>query len=245
MGSGEINAKARQFCSAYSALSNKFPFNPTASAEATLQEVGSIFRPGDGRLWLFYNESLQALMQKQGNQYVVNPAGGIALTPAFVAFFNNAAHFSEALYPAGSANPALRYSLTPQPSDQFKEMKVTIDGQTTKGMGSSATKSYVWPGSGEHNVRISAKLSGGSDFEFQNRDGLWALFRFFADADRWNRSGSGSTLEWVVRQGREGRPVTVGGKELTYRFLADTGGAAPVFQKDFLIGMRCVAQAAK
>jgi hypothetical protein len=48
-----------------------------------------------------------------------------------------------------------------------------------------------------------------------------------------------------VRQGREGRPVTVAGKDLTYRFIVDTGGAAPVFQKDFLIGMRCVTQAAK
>jgi len=161
-----------------------------------------------------------------------------------VAFFNNAARFSEALYPGGT-DPSLRYSLIPQPSDQIKDMSVTIDGQTTRGVGQSASKSYVWPGGGSHNVRISAKLSGGSDFEFQDRDGQWSLFRFFADADRWTRSGNGYVLEWVVRQGREGRPVMVGGKELTYRFTVDTGGAAPVFQKDFLIGMRCISQAAR
>ena len=94
-------------------------------------------------------------------------------------------------------------------------------------------------------MRISARISGGSDFEFQNREGTWALFRFFADADRWSQSGNGYLLEWIVRQGREGRPVTVGGKELTYRFIVDTGGAAPVFQKDYLTGMRCVPQAAR
>lgn len=172
----------------------------------------------------------------------MNPAGGIQLTPAFVAFFNRAARFSDALYPGGANEPLLRYSLTPQRSDQIKEMSVTIDGQTSKG---TSSKPYTWTGSASHNVRISAKLSGGSDFEFQDRQGPWALFRFFADADRWSQSGEGYFLEWIVKQGREGRPVMVGGKELTYRFMVDTGGAAPVFQKDFLIGLRCVSQAAR
>jgi type VI secretion system protein ImpL len=245
IGSGDINAKARQFCAALAGVSSKFPFNPAASAEASLAEVNAIFRPREGQLWVFYNESLQNILQKQGAQYVVNPAGGVQLTPAFVAFFNNAARFSDALYPGGANNPSLHYSLAPQPSDQIADMSVTVEGQTTKGMGQAAVKNYVWPGSGAHNLRISAKLSGGSDFEFQNREGLWSLFRFFADADRWSRSGNGYLLEWIVRQGREGRPVMVGGKELSYRFLVDTGGAAPIFQKDFLSGLRCVSQAAR
>jgi hypothetical protein len=37
----------------------------------------------------------------------------------------------------------------------------------------------------------------------------------------------------------------VAGKALTYQFLVDTGGAAPVFQKDFLNGLRCVSLAAR
>jgi type VI secretion system protein ImpL len=242
IGSGEINAKARQLCAAMSGISNKFPFNPTGSAEATLQEVSSIFHPPDGKLWDFYSSSLQSILQKQGVQYVVNPAGGVQLTPAFVAFFNNAARFSEALFPGGASNPSLRYALAPQPSDQISDISVTIDGQSTRG---SASRQYVWPGGSVHNVRISARISGGTDFEFQNREGLWSIFRFFADADRWSQGGNGYLLEWVVRQGREGRPVTVGGKELTYRFLLDTGGLAPVFQKDFLSGLRCVSQAAR
>lgn len=242
MGAGEINAKARQFCGSFAGITGKFPFNPTAAAEVTLQELNAMFRPQSGRLWAFYGETLQSLMQKQGAQYVANPAGGIQLTPAFVAFFNKAARFSEALYPGGVSEPLLRYSLTPQRTDQIKEMSVTIDGQTNKGTGS---KPYTWTGSGTHNVQISAKVAGGSDFEFQDRQGPWALFRFFADADRWSQSGNGYALEWIVRQGREGRPVMVSGKELMYRFVVDTGGAPPVFQKDFLVGMRCVSQAAR
>jgi hypothetical protein len=71
------------------------------------------------------------------------------------------------------------------------------------------------------------------------------LFRFFVDADRWSPAGNGYLLEWVVRQGREGRPVMVGGKELVYRFVVNMGAAAPVFQKDFLNGLRCVPQATR
>jgi len=46
-----------------------------------------MFRPQSGQLWTFYSEALQSFLQKQGNQYVSNPASGIQLTPAFVAFF--------------------------------------------------------------------------------------------------------------------------------------------------------------
>ena len=245
IGAGEINAQARQFCAAFSPIAAKFPFNSTASAEASLQELDAIFRPREGKLWTFYTESLQNFLQKQGSQYTPNPAGGVQLNPAFVTFFNNAARFSDAMYPAGAAEPSLRYSLTPQRSDQISEMTMTINGQTVKSSGQGAAHPYVWPGAATPNIRISAKLTGGSDFEFENREGLWSLFRFFADADRFSPSGGGSLLEWVVKQGREERPVMVGGKALTYQFLVDTGGAAPVFQKDFLNSLRCVSQAAR
>jgi type VI secretion system protein ImpL len=245
MGAGEINAKAKQLCVAFGEVANKFPFNPTATPEATLEEVNAIFRPQQGKLWVFYEETLRNFLQKQGNQYVPNPSGGLTLNPVFVNFFNQAARFSEALYPGGAQTPTFRYALQSQKSDQIKEMSLTIDGQTAKFSGQGARQQYVWPGTAARNVRLDAKLSGGSDFEFQNREGLWAAFRFFADADRWSPVGSAYTLEWVVRQGREGRPVTVGGKELTYQFVVETGGAPPVFQKEFLNSLRCVSVAAK
>ncbi len=245
MGAGEVNGKARQFCMAFGEVANKFPFNPSASAEATLQEVNGIFRPREGKFWMFYEESLRTFLQKQGTQYVTNPSSGIMLSPQFVNFFNQAARFSDAMYPGGATEPNLKYSLQPQRSEQISEMTLTVDGQTAKFSGQGAKSQYTWPGGGTKNVRLSAKVSGGSDLEFQNRDGLWSIFRFFADADRWNPSGGAYTLEWVVRQGREARPVMVAGKELTYRFTLDTGGVAPVFQKDFLNSLRCVSQAAK
>jgi len=245
MGAGEINAKARAFCAAYGDIAGKFPFNPNATAEASLASVNSIFRPRDGKLWMFYEEALRPFLQKQGTDYVVNPSGGLALNPAFVNFFNQAARFSDAVYPGGSSEPALRYSLQAQRSDQIKEMLLAIDGQSARFTGQEGAAQHVWPAAGSGSVRLSAKLAGGSDLEVQNRDGLWSVFHFFADADRWSGAGGNYTLEWVVRQGREARPVSINGKELTYRFTLSTGGLAPVFQKDFLNGLHCVATAAR
>lgn len=245
MGAGEINAKARQFCAAYADLGNKFPFNPSATSEATLPGVNAVFRPRDGKLWLFYEEALRTFLTRQGTEYVANPSSGLALNPAFVSFFNQAARFSDAVYPGGSTEPALRYSLQPQRSDQIKEMTLTIDGQSARFTGQEAGGQHVWPAAGNANVRLNAKLSGGSELEVQNREGLWSVFHFFADADRWSGAGGNYGLEWVVRQGREARPVNVGGKELTYRFTLSTGGLAPVFQKEFLNGLHCVSTAAK
>jgi type VI secretion system protein ImpL len=245
MGAGEINAKAKAFCAFYADIAGKFPFNPGASAEASLQSVNAIFRPRDGKLWVFYEEALRPFLVKQGNDYVANPSAALPLNPSFVNFFNQAARFSDAVYPGGSSEPNLRYSLQPQRSDQIKEMTVSIDGQTTRFTGQEGGGQHVWPAPGSGSVRLTAKLAGGSDLEVQNRDGLWAVFHFFADADRWSGAGGNYTLEWVVRQGREARPVNVGGKELTYRFSLSTGGLAPVFQKEFLNSLRCVATAAK
>jgi type VI secretion system protein ImpL len=245
MGAGEVNAKAKQFCAAYADLGNKFPFNPAATAEATLQSVNAIFKPREGKLWAFYEESLRPFLVKQGNDYVANPSGGLPLNPVFVNFFNNAARFSDTVYPGGAAEPGLRYSLQAGQSDQIKEMTLTIDGQSTHFTGKESGGQHVWPASGNANVRLSAKLAGGTDLDVQNRDGLWSVFHFFADADRWSPAGGGYNLEWVVRQGREGRPVSVGGKDLTYRFTLNTGGLAPVFQKEFLNSLHCVATAAK
>ena len=58
---------------------------------------------------------------------------------------------------------------------------------------------------------------------FPSYDGLWAVFEFFGDADRYQPSGAGATLEWMLRGGRQGRPVTSpsSGQPLQVRFELD------------------------
>ena len=75
---------------------------------------------------------------------------------------------------------------------------------------------------------------------------MWAAFRFFGDADRFEASQSNYTLQWVPRQGQSAQPIRLdGGKVLTLPFMLDLKGAPPVFQKGYLVGMECVADVAR
>ena len=79
---------------------------------------------------------------------------------------------------------------------------------------------------------------------FFSYSGVWASFRLMGDAERWEPSGAGYNLEWVVRVG--GKAATLpSGAPLTVRFFVDLGGAPAFFKKGSLAGMRCVSQVAK
>jgi type VI protein secretion system component VasK len=76
-------------------------------------------------------------------------------------------------------------------------------------------------------------------------DSLWSVFRFFADADRFQPSGGGYTLQWVPRQGQAQQPMRIGNKDLTLPYFLDLKGAPPIFQKGYLSGFQCVSEVAR
>ena len=240
MGPAEMNGKGKSLCAAFSAVTNKYPFNPAATAEATLAEVNGLLKPGEGALWSFYEMNLKKVLVKQGPQYV--PTGEVPLTPAFVSFFNNAARLSEVLY-KGGPDPKLAYTLTPLKSEGIQGLTLTIDGQTlTSGGSGGAGKQFTWPGT-TPGSKLAGKF-GGPDLNFFSYDGLWSAFRLMGEAERWEPAGSGYNLEWVVRLG--GKPVTLpSGAPLTVRFMLDMNGAPAFFRKGSLTGLRCVSQVAK
>ena len=84
-------------------------------------------------------------------------------------------------------------------------------------------------------------MAGGSQLGAQSYDGPWAVFRFFADANRTTNAGNGYTFTWSVTSGRSQQPQMVKGRPLIYEFFVDTGGGPAVFSKDFLSTLRCVA----
>ena len=160
------------------------------------------------------------------------------MNPAFPRFIGQLMQFSRALYPGGGADPNLRYTVRPQPSDQVETFEVATNGLLARLRG-GAQNAYVWPGGGARSFQLSLRLAGGSSLQVQSWDGLWAVFRFFADADRTAASGGGYTFTWAFRQGRSAQPVMVAGRPLTYEFLVDTGGGPAVFSKDFLSTLKC------
>lgn len=248
LGPAQINSEARRFCADFQGVVNKYPFNTASQADASLEEINSVFKPGSGSLWLFYEQTLKNHMVRQGAQYV--SGGGdsnIRMTPQFLRFFNRAAAFSDALYRGGgSQDPQLSYTLKSLPAEGIQSLTLTLDGQALKSTGAGGQQaSFQWPGLRAREARLAGSL-GGPELGFLSYNGLWAVFRFFGDADRWQASGSGYNFEWVPRQGQSGQPMTLStGKPLTVRYFLDMGTTAPIFQKNYLSGFQCVSQAAQ
>jgi len=246
-GPAELNSKGAALCGAFRDLLARYPFSATATRQATLQEVNAVFQPGQGALWTFYDTSLRNLLVKQGAQYVAVPAGGITLNPAFIQFFNRAAAVTDTLYPGGAPAPNLTYTLRVSAPQGLQALTFSVDTQVlTVQRGRQAAMGFHWPGSGSQTVRLLGKFGSGPDITFNEYTGLWAVFQFFGDADRWQSTGNVHRLEWVLRQGRAGTPLRLpDGSALTVQFDLEMPGAAPIFQKGFLSGLSCVARVAQ
>lgn len=242
VGPAELNGKGKAFCGQLRPLLNKYPFNPNASAQATMPEVNAIFRPKEGALWKLYEEELQKLLVRQGNQYAPAADAKVHPTPAFVAFFNRVAGFSQALYGGGSGEPALTYTLTPVRTEGVQSQTLTIGGQTLSFSGGKpAPKQFVWNGLSQE-VKATVRL--GTDLTWQSKEGLWAAFQFFAEAEKGADPAQANMLQWVIRIGKD--PLKLpNGNPLTVAFDLDMGAAPPVFQKGYFSQLACVAEIAQ
>jgi len=239
MGVAEINAKGRALCSALNLVTNKFPFNPVADPEVSLDELNSIFKAKDGKLWQFYETGLKSFVLCSGSDCVPVPNSPAQIDNRFLFFFKQAVAFSKALYGDTGTDPNFRYTLRPVKSDLIDEFDLTVNGDTAH-LSGGGQRTYAWPGPGTPGFHLDLKLTGGGNpIGGEPYTGLWAVFRFFADADTTTRSGVGYEFRWNPRQGKRGAAVTVNGKPLTYEFFVDTNGAPAVFSKDFLAGLKC------
>jgi type VI secretion system protein ImpL len=240
MGSGELNGKGEAFCAQLRPLMGKYPFNPNAGAQATMPEVDAIFRPKEGALWKLYDESLSKLLVRQGNQYTAAPDAKIRLNGTFVAFFNRIAGFAQALYGgATSAEPALKYTLKPTRTEGVQRQTLNIGGQTLSYSGGNpAPKQFIWNGRPQE-VKAAVRL--GTDLTWQSKQGLWAAFQFFGEAEKGAAATQVSTLQWVIRVGKD--PLKLpNGNPLTVAYELDMGAAPPVFQKTYFSQLACVSR---
>jgi type VI secretion system protein ImpL len=114
------------FCGQANTVLSKFPFDPQSPIQATPEEVAAIFA-GQGQL---YQLSLKIgqLVVMHGGQYVANPASGVEINPAFLRFFNAAQKVSSALFPSGTTQPTLSFTLTELKTQGVPDAVLNIDG---------------------------------------------------------------------------------------------------------------------
>jgi type VI secretion system protein ImpL len=233
-------------CAQLNPLMAKFPFNPKSTQDATTQEVAQVFDSSSGVLAQFYNASLKSLLLPQGNEYIPNPSSTQPVSPAFLNFFTRAMNLQRALYWGGPGQIHYKYALRPHPTDTVAGLTMSIDGQPLTYAGGNADfKQFTWPGTTAQGVTLTVKITGGSDLGFPSYDGAWGVFHFFADADKWQQTGSTYNIEWVLRLAG-GRPVTApSGKPVTVQFDLDTLGAPPILQMGYLSSLQCVSSVAR
>jgi type VI secretion system protein ImpL len=241
MGKDELNAKGAGFCNQkFAGLRGKFPFNPAAKVDATLDDVVKVFHPGDGAIWAFIDNDLKKYVKKDGGKWVGVNADNIQINPAFLAFANQAQRFSDMVFPGGSQQPKMVYTLTPLKSDVVTGSSLTIDGQTQQFGASGGGKQFNWPGN-QQGVRGSVKLVGGTAFDVEAQSGIWGIYRFIYAADRVTPTGGGQSIEWIVRQGKAAKPMIIGDKEASYKFEVNV----PIFSREFNQALQCVPLVAK
>ena len=233
-------------CAQMSPLMAKFPFNSRASLDASPQEVASFFDPASGALAQFYNASLKNLLLPQGSEYIPNPSSNQQVNPAFLSFFTRAMNLQHALYSGAPGQLQYKYALRPHPTESVGSLTMNVDGQTLSYSGGNAPfKQFTWPGTSAQGVTLTVKIAGGSELGFPSYEGTWGVFHFFADADKWQQTGSTYNIEWVLRVAG-GRPVTApSGKPVTVQFDLDTLGAPPILQKGYFSSLQCVSSVAK
>jgi type VI protein secretion system component VasK len=239
MVSSDLKGAGQSFCSAFNQTTlHKFPFDPVARDEVKLDELGALLQPKSGRLWTFYESNLKSVLQCSNGE--CSATGGSPVSPGFATFMGNLMKFSQAIYGDSGTEMNYQYSLTPVKSDLVDEFDVTVNNTQAKLKGGSQ-HSYTWPGPGSRNFSLDLKLVGGGlPQQAKSYDGNWAVFRFFADADKT----TGNVFSWSVTSGRDQQPTKINGKPLTYDFTVGTNGPA-VFSKEFLARLKCVLPVAR
>ncbi len=238
-GAAEINVRARAFCSAVRPLLAKFPFAPAATQQASLAEVADVLRPGTGKLWKFYDNSLASSVQRQGTQFTPTPGGSVHVSQGFITFLSRAAAFSSVMFKDDSPEPHLSFTVQPAPSEPFSSVSISLDGEVIRSTvnGNSSSARIDWPAAG-HEAKLSAG-NGGPDLTMVGPyNGPWAVFQLFNAADEWRQAPTGYRVGWELAT--RGQRVTLpGGQGAKIVVQIDNGPAATVLRKGFFAGAAC------
>ena len=239
LGPAQANAGGKSFCSAFNQTLSKFPFNPSASVQASPAEVAALLQPGTGSLWQFYNANLKTLLIPTGAQYGPAPNPPMQVTPAFTRFFNRLVALSNDFFPAGATAPTLNFTLRNIPAKGIQGAALTIDGQQLNV--SSASKQFTWNSQTAHQAQLNASYAGASNLPLLQMQGTWAVFQLI-DKAHVQRTPGGALLGFPLEV--SGTPITFEGTPLVVQFEL-SGPGADILTPGNLTNLRCVSEVAR
>ncbi|CAN5819055.1 type VI secretion system membrane subunit TssM [soil metagenome] len=229
--SAEAGAQASSFCSQFSPVMAKYPFNTRGTTEATMDEVAAMFQPNASLLSSFEMEALQGIVVAQGSGYAAAPGATVRPSAEFLRFFTRAKQVSRAFFSPDGSGPQVAFTLRPQPTEQLPEILVTIDGQRQEvSRTAPASRTFLWDGNRAGDARVEATVAG-NRVTLLATSGPWALFRLFHQAQWQEIRPNLYQVTWTLQQ-----PTTT----LTAEVSFERGAAA--FDPAFLGGLGCVSR---
>ena len=234
LGPAQANAGGKSFCSAYTSLLAKAPFNPRATTQAAPAELTALLQPGTGSLWQFYNSNLKTLIVQQGTDYAAAPNAPMQVNAGFLKFFNRLAAISQQMFPAGARDPQLAFALRNLPSGGVQTSAFKVDAQSLSN--ADGPKQFTWNAATAKDASLTANSL---PLSFS---GPWAVFELLSKA-RVQKEASGYNLSFPLElantpvKAPDGTPVVV-----RYEL---SGPGADLLAPGGLTGIRCVSEVAK
>lgn len=234
----EIGSVCSQF---NSALKTKYPFNRTATPQATATDIDTFFNPRTGLLEELQQQVLKNLVVEQGGQYVQNPLAPRPIRSDFLAFLNRSARVRNAFYPKGSQEIQMPLSIQVTPSPVIASVIIKIGDQVQTFSGERAeTKAFIW-NTNTRGAELHVLLSGGLHLSDLGFDGQWGIFRLIDNMTLVSQSESRTSFEWMLRERMSNKEVhDQSGNPVKIR-LDLLGDSGYIFRAEGRSGLQCVS----
>jgi type VI secretion system protein ImpL len=243
-----VGTGAKGVCDSFAGIAPKYPFNPNYDVQDTsIQEFDAFFRPDVGTLQKFIRAN-QGVLVPQGTQYTVKPGVKVDWGPAFLPFLNRTHFIQQSLYttgPTGAAQVQYRFNVRATLTEGgITGVTFTLNGQTLKYPGGSQTTTFIWPGTGSQEARISYQTAGGQETDLLTERGPWAIIKLLSVPDaKVAATGSSLSAEWHPLQADRRTPLTLSGsgKPIVVHLDFETGANPFVLQSGYFSNLVCRA----
>ncbi len=202
------------------------------SREITFEDFTYFFGP-KGLMDEFFNKYLAASVEKGSKNWRWNSQGkgDAGISSVALKQFQRAENIKNTFFRLGRQSPAIRFKLKPiSMSSSIVQFTMDVDGQIlTYAHGPVRPVAMKWPGpnnSGQVRIQMLPPKQGYSGI---SKDGPWAIFRIFDEADITRTSNPAIFIMTFKIQGREAK------------FELQASSAVNPFQSTDLKSFRCLS----
>ena len=174
-------------------LASGFPFTPTATHQATVDDFSRLLRYG-GLFDAFATQQLGGYLATGGG--ATASASALKLQPEALKDFQRAQSIRDQFFKPGEVRPGVRFLLEPTQISGAATVTVTVDGAAaTFDAAGRKPVELRWPGGGSPGVTVSFQPPGGGPPVVKTWTGDWALFTWLRQSHVLRSNASGVTFQ--------------------------------------------------